>query len=233
MSTASIRRRRCRFGIPGRAFRFDVASRSSTSALLALLLASAAQAVPRLADTPSHGYILGRFADADDRLGDAARYYEEARKAEPGDVTLLRRTFDTAVAAGDQKLAFALARQLDAVKAGDSTVALVRLADALDRRDWDAADAARPGLADAGYAAAVGPIVEAWTLFGRGRTDAALAVVDPVKFQGFARSYVTEHRALMLSAARRWGDAAPLYAALLAGEARSVTRLRIAAAGAL
>lgn len=201
--------------------------------LFLLGLASAAGALPRAADTAAHGYVLGRFADADDRLADAARYYEEARKAEPGDITLMRRTFDTAIAAGDEKLAVELAHRLDAAKAGDSTVALVRLADALDRRDWNAADAARPGLADAGYAAVVGPIVDAWTLYGRGKTDAALAAIDPAKFQGFARSYVTEHRALMLSAAKRWTEATPLYAALLAGEARSVTRLRVASAGAL
>lgn len=223
----------------GDGFWFDVASGSSTSApanlaaALFLALATPALANPRAIEPPSHGYVLGRFADADNRLDDASRYYDEALKAAPGDVTLMRRTFDTAVAAGDEKLAFDLARQLDAAKAADSTVALVRLADALKRRDWNAADAARPGLADAGYAAVVGPIVQGWTLFGRGGIDAALAVLDPAKFQGFARSYVVEHRALLLSAAKRWDEAVPLYAMLVTGEARNVVRLRIAAAVAL
>jgi Flp pilus assembly protein TadD len=200
---------------------------------MAMAMAMPAHAMQRPAVSPLHGYVLGRFADADNRLADAARYYDDALRAAPNDIVLQRRTFDTAVAAGDEKLAVELARSLDTAKAGDSTTALVRLADALKRRDWNAADAARPGLADAGYAAVVAPIVEGWTLYGRGRTDAALAILDPAKFQGFARSYVTEHRALLLSAAKRWDDAAPLFAALVTGEARDVVRLRVAGAAAM
>ncbi len=236
MPTLSLSRRASRYPRAGRAFRFGMASTSSTSALFAFVwmaLAAPAIAKPRPASNPLHDYVLGRYADADNRLGDAARYYDDALRAAPNDITLQRRTFDIAVAAGDEKLAVELAKQLDAAKAGDSTTALVRLADALKRRDWNAADAARPGLADAGYAAVVGPVVEGWTLYGRGKTDAALAVLDPAKFQGFARSYVTEHRALLLSAAKRWDEAAPLYVALVTSEAREVVRLRVAGAAAL
>ncbi len=238
LPSTAPRSRPCDAATPraGGAFRFDMASTSSTSAIFALIwlaVSTPADATPRPAISPLHGYVLGRFADADNRLDDAAHYYDDALKADPGDVTLQRRTFDTAVAAGDEKLAVDLAKQLETAKAGDSTTALIRLADALKRRDWNAADAARPGLADAGYAAVVGPIVEGWTLFGRGQTDAALAVLDPAKFQGFARSYVTEHRALLLSAAKRWDAAAPLFEALTTGEARQVVRLRVAGAAAL
>ena len=204
------------------------------------MIATSARSLPasvtstmRTEESANRGYVLGRFAFSDDRLADAARYFDEARRQEPGDVALMRQTFEVALAAGNEKLAEDLAKQLAAANASDSTVALVRVAEALKRRDWAAAEAARPGLADAGYAAVVGPIVEAWTLFGRGKTDEALAIIDPAKFTGFGRSYVTEHRALMLSAAKRWDAATPLYTELLNGEARSVTRLRIAAAAAL
>lgn len=236
MPTLSPTRRASRHPRTGRAFRVDSVSTSSTSAIVACLclaMTAPAAATPRPASNPLHDYVLGRYADADNRLDDAAHYYDAALRAVPGDVTLQRRTFDIAVAAGDEKLAVDLAKALEAAKAGDSTTALVRLADALKRRDWNAADAARPGLADAGYAAVVAPIVEGWTLFGRGKTDAALVVLDPAKFQGFARSYVTEHRALLLSAAKRWDEAAPLFVALTTGEAHDVVRLRVAGAAAL
>lgn len=208
---------------------------SAVAAPAALLMVTAApaSALPRAPDTAAHGYVLGRFADADDRLEDAARYYDGALRVTPSDTTLLRRTFDTAVAAGDEKLAFGLAKRIGGTPASDSTVALVRLADALKRRDWVSADDVRPGLADAGYAAVVGPIVEAWTQAGRGRFDEALAVADPDKFKGIARSYIVEHRALILVVAKRWSDATPLFTALLTGEARNVARLRVAAADAL
>ncbi len=199
---------------------------------MAAVLPSAAQALPRPAASPDRDYVLGRFAYASDRLPDAARYFEAARREAPGDPVLARRAFDLAVAAGDQKLAVALANQLAASGHGDSTVALLRLTEALQRRDWNAADAARPGLADAGYAAVVAPVVAAWTLYGRGQTDAAVALLDPGKFEGFARSYVTEHRAAMLAAAKRYDAAAADYATLLAGVGEHVVRLRIAAAAA-
>lgn len=195
--------------------------------------ATAAAALPRPAVTAGRGYVLGRFAYADDKLSQAARYFDAARKHDPADLALGRRTFDLAIAAGDERLAIELANQLAGTNRGDSTVALVRMADALKRRDWRAADAARPSLSDAGYAAVVGPIVEAWTLAGRGNADAAITLLDPAKFQGFARSYVTEHRALLLSAARRYDLAAADYAVLMAGGAASVARVRIGAANAL
>lgn len=205
---------------------------SVIAALLGTLSATTAQALPRPVVGPDRDYVLGRFAYASDRLPDAARYFEAARREAPGDPVLARRAFDLAVAAGDEKLAVTLANQLAANGHGDSTVALIRLADALQRRDWNAADAARPGLADAGYAAVVAPIVAAWTLYGRGQVDAALAGLDPAKFEGFARSYVTEHRAAMLAAAKRYDAAAADYATLLAGVGQNVVRLRIAAAAA-
>lgn len=202
---------------------------------LALLLVAAAQpaaAKPRIAAPATHDYILGRFADADNRLDDAARYYDAALKSNPGDPILQRRAFDTALAAGDEKLATGLARDLEAAKAGDAATALVRLADALKRRDWAAADAVH-GLPDIGYAAVVAPIVAAWIKVGRGDVDGALALVDPAKFIGIAGSYVTEHRAMILFATKRHADAAPLLVALAGGEARNVDRLRIAGAAAL
>ena len=204
--------------------------RTGLFAIVAGVAATPASALPRVIAAPAaHDYLLGRYADADNRPGDAARYYDAALKAAPGDPVLQRRAFDTALAAGDERLAMMLARDLNAAQAGDAATALVSLADALRRRDWAAADTVK-GLPDTGYAAVVGPIVGGWVLFGRGDVDGALALVDPANFNGIARSYVTEHRALILSAARRYAAADPLFAAMLADEARSVDRLRISAA---
>lgn len=203
-----------------------------TYALIALALAAPVAASQRPAEPASHDYVLGRFADADNRPGDAARYYGAALKADPADPVLQRRAFDTALAAGDEKLATGLAHALDAAGAGDAATALVSLGDALRRRDWAAADAVH-GLPDTGYAAVVAPIVGAWIRFGRGDVDGALAMVDPAKFGGIARSYVTEQRAMLLAAAKRFDEAAPLFVALAAGEAKRIDRLRIAGAAAL
>ncbi len=210
-----------------------VARPSSTSALLltCLVLAAPVGATPRLA-TASHDYLLGRFAAADNRPGDAARYFGAALKADPNDPVLERRAFDAALTAGDERLATSLARDLDVAGQGDAATALVRLADALRRKDYKGADAVR-GLPDTGYAAVVAPVVGAWAAFGRGDVDAALALVDPAKATGIARSYLTEHRAMILAAAHRPAEAAPLFVAMVGDEARNVDRLRIAGAAAL
>lgn len=203
-------------------------------ALFALLgSTSLAAAVPRPADTPLHGYVLGRFAAADDKLGEAARYYEAARLGAPADPLLARRAFDLALAAGDKRMAIALADQLAATPQADATIALIRVADAIERRDWKAADAARANIADAGYAAVVGPVIEAWTLFGRGKRDEALAKLDPLSVTGFARGYIGEQRAHMLAAANRPAEAALAYAQLLAGATGGINFLRVGEADAL
>ncbi len=203
-----------------------------TAVLVALVAGAPAAALTRAVPPASHDYLLGRLADADNRLDDAARFYDEALKADPGDGTLQRRAFDTALAAGDEKLAVDLARGLEAAGAGDATTAMVRLADAVKRRDWTAAAAVK-GLPDTGYAAVVAPVTGAWIRVGRGDIDGALALVDPAKFGGIAQSYVTEHRAMILVAAKRYAEAAPLLVTMVGGEAKNVDRLRIAAAAAL
>jgi tetratricopeptide (TPR) repeat protein len=204
--------------------------------LLSLLLATtAANAVPSpqpVPDSAIHGYVLGRYAYSADELTRAAQYYDVVRSQDPGRPALTRRAFDLAVAAGDRQRAFALASELVAAGNKDPDVALLQLAAAVDRKDWDAAAQARTGLADAGYASVVGPIVDAWILFGRGQRDAALAKLDPANFTGFARSYVTEQRAHMLASVGRWDEAAALYAELRAGSPAGISLMRIGEADA-
>lgn len=183
-------------------------------------------------DSALHGYVLGRFAADDDELSRAARYFETARAQDPNRPALTRRAFDLAVASGDQAGAITLARQLVAAGAVDSDVSLIRLVDAVLRKDWRQADVARAGIASAGYASVVSPIVEAWTLFGSGNHAAALAKLDPVLFSGFASSYVAETRAHMLAADHQWAAAATAYEALFAGTGNGISFLRAGEADA-
>ncbi|QXQ07543.1 tetratricopeptide repeat protein [Sphingosinicellaceae bacterium] len=209
---------------------------ASALALVLVLLstASTALAVPQSdPDSGARDYVLGRFAADNDKLLDAARFADAARQRDPSDPAVAQRAFDLAIVAGDERLAVTLANGLAATGKGDSTVALVRLADALDRRDWKAADAARAGIADVGYAAVIAPIVEGWILFGRGDTDLALAKLDPTAMTGFAKSYVAEARAHMLAAARKYAPAAAAYHELRAGTGPGISFLVVGEADAL
>jgi len=208
----------------------------ASGAAAALPVAAASLVIP---DSALHGYVLGRHAFADDALTRAAGYFEAARLRDPGRALLDRRAFELAVAAGDRARATELARALVAARAAaatkgaeDPNVVLIQLTDAVLRKDWGVADALRPGLAGAGYASVVGPIVEAWVLFGRGKRDAALARLDPAAFTGFTRSYVAEQRAHMLAALGRWDEAAGAYAELGASPGGGISLLRLGEADA-
>lgn len=207
-----------------------------TTLLLSLLLATAtgAGAATRGGDDiGARDYLRGRFAADNDRLLDAARFTDAARERDPADAPIAQRAFELSIAAGDEKLAVRLANTIAAAGRGDSTVALIRLQDALGRRDWKAADTLRAGIADVGYATVLGPIVEGWTLYGRGKTDEALAKLDPARMTGFAKSYVAEARAHLLTAAGRYREAAAAYHDLRAGAGAGISFLAVGEADAL
>jgi len=180
-----------------------------------------------------HDYIQGRHAWSDEELGRASRHFAGALAHAPDDPVLLRRALDLALAAGDQSLALKLAPQLAKNERYDTTLALLYVADAVQRKNWKTADQARQQLSDAGFAAFAAPVIEAWTLEARGKSRQALAKLDPTAHEGFARAYVTEHRAHILAADKQWDEAAAAYETLLAGEGAQVIRLRLAAASAL
>jgi tetratricopeptide (TPR) repeat protein len=194
----------------------------------ALIIAGPADAKPTqpAAESALHSYVLGRYAQSADSLDRAARYFNTARAQDSAQAELTRRTFEIAVAAGDSKLAFDTARQLAAAGRQDSDLALVRLVEAVLKKDWPAADTLRTGIANAGYAVVVGPIVEAWMLHARGKTGPALAKLDPGNFSGFARSYVAEQRAHMLAASGKYAEAAAAYADLRSGTGGGISFLR-------
>ena len=180
-----------------------------------------------------HDYVQGRHAWSDDELGRASGYFAGALAHSPDDPVLLRRTFDLALAAGDQAMALKLAPRLAKNERYDTTLALLRISDAVQKKDWKTVDALRQQLSDAGFAAFAAPVIEAWTLEARGKTKQALAKLDPSTQEGFAKAYISEHRAHILSADKQWDEAAALYETLLAGEGAQVARLRVAAASAL
>jgi tetratricopeptide (TPR) repeat protein len=203
-------------------------------AFVALLLGgSAANAVIVDYRSGLHDYVQGRHAWSDDELGRASGHFAGALAHSPDDPVLLRRTFDLALAAGDQALALKLAPRLAKNERYDTTLALLRISEAVQKKDWKSVDALRQQLSDAGFAAFAAPVIEAWTLEARGKSKAALEKLDPSTQEGFARAYITEHRAHILSADKQWEEAAALYETLLAGEGAQVARLRVAAASAL
>jgi tetratricopeptide (TPR) repeat protein len=214
--------------------------------LLPALLLTAAPLVAKTAnpsaDEATQAYVQGRLAMADDAYGVAAERFGTALKADRDDIAR-RRSLDVAMLSGDMKAAARLANQIplasesDATNAvGDSIIALTRAAAAAAARDWRAYDAARDAFNAPGRGGesglVLGVLLDAWGKAARGDIDGALALADPASGRGVGASYLLEHRAHILSYAKRWPEAADAYATIVNGEASNVSRLRLAAVGA-
>jgi len=197
---------------------------SVLSSALVSPLGAARAAVSKV--SPLHGYVLGRAAFANDDLSEAAALFDAVQAQVPDQAELTKRAFEVAVASGDRKRALALARDMDAKGEGNAEVSVMVLVDAVLRKKWPEAAAARAGLSGAGYATVVGPIVDAWILQGQGQDEAALKLLDTAAFTGFARSYVAEQRAHMLAATGRWKEAGDAYSLLRAGTSSGISFLR-------
>jgi Flp pilus assembly protein TadD len=209
--------------------------------LLALLAAPAQAARTAPARLPPlHAYVIGRYAALGSEMGLAAQLMEQARAADPDATNVARRSFELALAAGDAPRTFALARSLplpDTSPGGsagsDADVAMVRLADALIRRDPAAAATARTRLVGPGWPQVAAPIADAWVAMARGDTAAALAALDLRQAQGVVRAYLSEHRAHVLAAAGRWDEAALAYRQTRAMGGGAPLFLKLAQADAL
>ncbi len=198
----------------------------------AVALSAPAAATAIGAESDYGSYVRGHLALADGELDRAAQYFAGALAYAPDDPQLLRQTFDLAIASGDEALAVKVGERLARQDRFDSGVALVIVAEALKRRDWKAASDAVARLSDAGFGSFIGPIIDAWMLEARGKRDKALRRLQVDALDGFARSYVVEHRAHMLFRDRQYAEAAAIYDELASGDAGRNVRMLIAAAAA-
>lgn len=204
--------------------------------LAALTLIAVALPLPAMASTDRalHAYVQARLAADDGQLDRAAAAYSEAVALSPEDHDLRRGAFDQAVTAGDRVLAIALADQLEAAGLGTTDTRLVRLVDAVSRRNWRDATAVRDQLASNGGFGFAMPVIDAWLAVGRRDRKAALAALQATDgLPVLTRAYVEEHRAYVLGALGRTDEARAAYEPLLAGSGGRVSRLRLAAGSML
>lgn len=210
-------------------------TRLTIAALLALSATTAHAAKPAAppSDSALHAYVIGRYAVLDNEVGLAARLMEEARAADPAAANVKRRSWELALANGDQARAFQLARSLAADGASDPDVTMTRIAEAIIRKDWALAASLRQKLGGQGWPIVIGPAVDAWVAQVRGDTGAALNLLDPQRHQGFLRAYIVEQRAHLLASLGRWDEAATAYRQARAGGGPALLFLRQGQADAL
>lgn len=187
-------------------------------------------------DSALHAYARARLADGDGALNLALGSYRQALGSDPTNLDIARRSYFQALESGDMALALQAAALLDAQGVLPRDGSLLRLCDALARKDW--ADASR--LADrieeeANFAFLV-PIVRGWIAQGQRQApgQAATPLIDGKdKFAVLAQRYVDEHVALQALARGDTQTALPAIGRALALRTSDSSGMRLAFAAQL
>jgi tetratricopeptide (TPR) repeat protein len=155
--------------------------------------------------TPSNpfgAYLAGRFAtsEADTRV--AADALLAALRADPDQPEVVQRAFVATLLDGRPE-AVRLARRLP-----DNPLAAMLIAGAEAQAGrWDRAEARIRTLPRQGAAQLLQPLLLAWTLHGKGQTDAAVALLRPLSESGRLRTLYALHAALICDLAGRAREA--------------------------
>ena len=181
--------------------------------LLAALASSAALTPGAHADSlrmrPSGlfgDFLAGRFAEQQDDTSYAALELLEANRNDPTDTELRRQAFEACVL-DERPEALALARQLP----GDTGAELFLADQDAEAGKWAEAEQRFRALGQDGPTQLVEPLLVAWAEAGAGKTDAALATLQPLMQTDRLRGVYALHAALIADLAGRDPDAGRLY----------------------
>jgi tetratricopeptide (TPR) repeat protein len=200
-------------------------NRLFVSAALALVTATPAAA------TPLSTYVEARAAEMNGDETRSARLFAAMAMADPRDRTIARRAIATAIQSGQAELAISLARDIP----GDELPVDARLmlaADSLRRGKAKQAVAELEKGATSTEVELFAPLVKAWELTARGKSDgpkslASLPATSPLA------PIADEQRAAMLFALKKPDEALPVAQKVLLQGGGRHTRLRLAFADSL
>ncbi len=137
--------------------------------------------------SPYGAYLAGRHAQEEGAFREAASWYEQALRADPGSPELISRTFLMEADDGHFDRALPLAKKALTLDNSDAVADLVLLIDRVKAGDNAAALARAEALPDDGLHRYVGPLARAWTRMAVGNLSGAEAALhDLDKFDGFA-----------------------------------------------
>ncbi len=147
-------------------------------------------------------YLAGRFATSATDTRVAADALLAALRADPDQPEVIQRAFIATLLDGRPE-AVRLARRLP-----DNPLAAMMIAGAEAQAGrWDRAEARIRSLPRQGAAQLLQPLLLAWTLHGKGQTDAAVALLRPLSETGRLRTLYALHAALICDLAGRAREA--------------------------
>ena len=147
-------------------------------------------------------YLAGRFATSESDTQVAADSLLTALRADPDQPEVVQRAFVATLLDGRPD-AVRLARRLP-----DNPLAAMLIAGAEAQAGrWDRAEARIRSLPRQGAAQLLQPMLLAWTLHGKGQTDAAVALLRPLAETGRLRTLYALHAALICDLSGRSREA--------------------------
>jgi len=186
----------------------------SLALILPLTLLASAALTPRaradsllMQPTGLYGdFLAGHFAQQQDDTGYAALELLEANRNDPHDLELRRQAFIACVL-DERPEALALARQLP----GDPGAELFLADEEAAAGNWAAAEQRFRSLPSEAPTQLVQPLLIAWAEAGAGKTDAALATLQPLMQTDRLRGVYALHAAMITDLAGRNADADQFY----------------------
>ena len=182
-------------------------ARHGTRSLIrtAALLLGAFWAGPTTALPDAGAYLAGQAAAGANDFTAAARWFEEARAADPANAALIENLIGARLSSGDFDTAVPVAREARAAGLNGQIVNMVLAAEAARTDRWAAIFDAH----EAGHE--VGPLVDGltrgWAYAGLGEMGEALMAFDEVIETPGLRGFGLYHKALALASAGDFGGA--------------------------
>jgi len=153
--------------------------------------------------TLSGSYLSGRLAGFEKDFGQAAAFYEETLAADPDNAMLLERTFLLKLANGDVEQAVRYAAEMEAAGL-QNFLAQLTLGGAkmVDGKYEDANEALSKGRNGPLAQLSIG-VSRAWALYGSGKIDEALDVIDNLNGPDWFEVFKSTHKTHLLFVAGR------------------------------
>jgi tetratricopeptide (TPR) repeat protein len=148
-------------------------------------------------------YLAGRHAQMRRDTSRAAEFFSNVIASDPGAPDVLRTSFFMRAMEGEMETAFVLAGRVAALDAGDAVAVIALAVDDVRASRFAAAEVRLADLPRAGLASFVVPLLRSWALVGLGRTDDALASLDPLGERGGMQAIQRLHMGLINEVAGR------------------------------
>ena len=207
---------------------FPRSARAFLPAFVAFCLAAAAApaAKAQAAEDFAGPYLAAREAAVTNDFAAAARYSLIVLAADPGNAFLQEAALIAQVAVGDMAAALDLAQGMETGPHGNQLAALVLLADAARREDYDAV------LARVSAGTNTGPLLDglmrAWAELGRGQMGAALEQFDTLVADETYAAFGLFHKALALASVGDFEAADAIFSGAEAGPFQATRRSVVA-----